>query len=139
MSRLKGHFSRIEYQSQRYFNRIPSHILPSLALLLPAGIQNAYYYDLIGNVSTSSLNISPSVPKDKQGSSFSVLDLRPRYPLLGGWNYSFTVGWDAPLQDSTSYDAKTGKFIVEVPIMTPIPGAVINEEELNIILPEGAE
>jgi len=139
LSRLKGHFSRIEYQSQKYFNRIPPHVLPSLTLLLPAGIQNAYYYDLIGNVSTSSLRFSPSVPKDEQGSAFSVLDLRPRYPLLGGWNYSFTVGWDAPLQDSTSYDVKTGKFIVEIPIMTPIPGAVINEEELSIVLPEGAE
>jgi len=137
--KLKGHFSRVEYQSQRYFNRVPSHILPSLSLLLPAGIQNAYFYDLIGNVSTSSLRFSPSVSKDKQGSAFSVLDLRPRYPLLGGWNYSFTVGWDAPLRDSTSYNAKTGKFIVEVPIMTLIPGAVINEEELGIVLPEGAD
>jgi len=136
--KLKGHFSRIEYQSQRHFNRLPSHILPSLTILLPAGVQNAYYYDLIGNVSTSSLNIAPSVPKTKQGSTFSVLDLRPRYPLLGGWNYSFTIGWDTPLQDSTSYDAKTGKFIVGLPIMPPIPGAVINEEEMNIVLPEGA-
>jgi oligosaccharyltransferase complex subunit alpha (ribophorin I) len=138
LPRLKGHFSRLEYQSQKYFNRLPAHILPSLTLLLPAGVQDAYYYDVIGNVSTSSLKVVPSVPKNKQGSALSVLEIQPRYPLLGGWNYSFTVGWDTPLRDSTSYDAKTGKFMVEVPIMTPIPGAVINEEELSIVLPEGA-
>ena len=137
-SRLKGHFSRLEYQSQKYFNRLPSHILPTLTLPLPTGIRNAYYYDLIGNVSTSSLRVAPSVPKSKQGLTFSTLELRPRYPLLGGWNYSFTIGWDTPLSDSVSYNRSTGKYTVEVPIMIPIGGAVINNEELNIILPEGA-
>lgn len=136
--RLKGHFSRLEYQSQKYFNRLSSHILPALTLYLPPGIRNAYFYDLIGNVSTSSLRVAPSVPKNKQGTAFSILELRPRYPLLGGWNYSFTLGWDAPLGDSASYNKLTGKYFVEIPIMTPIPGAVINEEELTIILPEGA-
>ena len=43
--------------------------------------------------------------------------MRPRYPILGGWKYSFTLGWDAPLGDSASYDAKTGTYIAEVPIM----------------------
>jgi len=136
--RLKGHFSRIEYASQKYFNRLPSHTLPALTLPLPPGIRNAYYYDLIGNVSTSSLRVVPSVPKPKQGLAFSILELRPRYPLLGGWNYSFTIGWDTPLSDSVSYDRSTGKYTVGVPILTPMGGAVINEEELNIILPEGA-
>lgn len=57
---------------------------------------------------------------------------------MGGWNYSFTLGWDAPLEDSASYDKSTGRYIVEVPIMTPVPGAVVNEEVLTVILPEGA-
>jgi oligosaccharyltransferase complex subunit alpha (ribophorin I) len=121
-----------------FYQRPAPHVLPALTLYLPSGIRNAYYYDLIGNVSTSRLRSFPSVPKDRQGTQYSILELRPRYPLLGGWNYSFTLGWDSPLEDSASYDKSTGRYIVEVPIMTPIPGAVVNEEVLAVILPEGA-
>lgn len=78
------------------------------------------------------------MPKDRQGTQYSILELKPRYPILGGWNYSFTLGWDLPLEDSASYDKSTGRYIVEVPIMTPLLGAVVNEEVLTVILPEGA-
>ncbi|KDR83748.1 hypothetical protein GALMADRAFT_236102 [Galerina marginata CBS 339.88] len=136
--KLKGHFSRLDHQTQAFYKRPAPHVLPALTLHLPAGIRNTYYYDTIGNVSTSKLRITPSVPKNRQGTEFSVLEFKPRYPLLGGWNYSFTLGWDASLEDSASYDKSTGRYIVEVPIMTPILGAVVNKEELTIILPEGA-
>lgn len=64
--------------------------------------------------------------------------MKPRYPLLGGWNYSFTLGWDAPLEHSTSYNKATGQYTVEIPIMTLIPDAVVGDAELQVILPEGA-
>jgi len=136
--RLKGHFSRLEHQTQAFYKRAAPHVLPALTLHLPSGIRNTYYYDTIGNVSTSRLRVAPSVPKNKQGTQFSVLEFKPRYPILGGWNYSFTLGWDSPLADSASYDKSTGRYIVEVPIMTPILGAVVDNEELTVILPEGA-
>ena len=136
--RLKGHFSRFEHQSHGFQKRSAPHTLPALILHLPPGIRNTYYYDLIGNVSTSRLRVAPAIPKSSHVNRNSVLELRPRYPLLGGWNYSFTLGWDAPLGDSASWDKTTGRYIVEVPIMTPIPGAVVNDAEVKIILPEGA-
>ncbi|THH21585.1 hypothetical protein EUX98_g8357 [Antrodiella citrinella] len=136
--RLKGHFSRLEHQSQAFFQRSAPHMLPGLTLHLPAGIRDVYFYDLIGNVSTSQLRTAPSVPKGSQNTQFSVLELKPRYPLMGGWNYSFTLGWDSPLADSAGWDQDLGKWIVGVPVMTVIPGTVIDEEELKIILPEGA-
>lgn len=58
--------------------------------------------------------------------------------MMGGWNYTFTLGWDAPLSDSANWDQATGKYIIEIPIMTPITGAVVNNAEVKIILPEGA-
>ena len=109
-----------------------------MLLHLPAGIHDAYYYDLLGNVSTSHLRSTPSVPKGTEANRFSVLKLRPRYPIMGGWNYSFTLGWDSPLEDYAGYDSATGKYVVGVPIMTVIPGAVVDEAELKIVLPEGA-
>jgi len=68
----------------------------------------------------------------------SILELRPRYPLMGGWNYSFTLGWDSPLSDSATWDEKNGRYIVQVPVLTLIPGAVVDDTEVKIILPEGA-
>ena len=123
---------------QGYMNKPAPHILPALNLGLPPGIRNAYYYDTIGNVSTSKLRVAPLAPKGARRSQFSLLELRPRYPLLGGWNYSFTLGWDAPLESAAAYDKKTGTYTVAIPILTPIPGAVVTDEELQIILPEGA-
>ncbi|KAF8559115.1 Ribophorin I [Imleria badia] len=135
---LKGHFSRLEYQGQNYFGRVSAHILGGLAVHLPPGVTNAYFYDLNGNVSTSHLRRTPSVPKGSKAIQHSVLEMRPRYPLLGGWNYSFTLGFDTPLQDSVSWDAANQKHIVGVPVMTHIPGSVVDEAEIKIILPEGA-
>jgi oligosaccharyltransferase complex subunit alpha (ribophorin I) len=112
-------------------------MLPALLLHLPAGIQNTYYYDQIGNVSTSKLRVAPLVPGSKSNLP-SILELKPRYPILGGWNYSFTLGWDAPLETAVTYDKSSGKYTLAVPIMTTIPGAVISHENLQIILPEGA-
>jgi len=57
---------------------------------------------------------------------------------MGGWNYTFTLGWDSPLEDSAGYDKAKRKYIVEVPVFTPIPAAVVNDAELTVILPEGA-
>lgn len=138
MLSLKGQFSRLEYQGQNYFGRVSAHILSGLTLHLPPGVTNAYFYDLNGNVSTSHLRRSPSVPKGSKAIQHSVLEMRPRYPLLGGWNYSFTLGFDTPLQDSVSWDAANQRHIVGVPVMTHIPGSVVDEAEIKIILPEGA-
>ena len=42
------------------------------------------------------------------------------------------------MENSASWDAAAGKHIVEIPIMTPIVGTVVNDLELRVILPEGA-
>ncbi|CCL99426.1 uncharacterized protein FIBRA_01444 [Fibroporia radiculosa] len=135
---LKGHFSRLEHQAANFYGRNPPHVLPGLTLHLPSGIHSAYYYDLVGNVSTSRLREAPSLPNRGQGGSYSVLELRPRYPIMGGWNYSFTLGWDSPLEDYAGYDKATGKYVVGIPLMTFIPGAVVDEAEIKVVLPEGA-
>ncbi|KAI0832298.1 oligosaccharyl transferase alpha subunit [Trametes gibbosa] len=135
---LKGHFSRLEYQTQGYFGRPAPHMLAGINLLLPAGIHSAYFYDLVGNVSTSRLSTTPSTPKGVNSNTYSMLELRPRYPVMGGWNYSFTLGWDSPLEDYAGYDKETGKYIVGVPLITVIPTAVVDDAEITLILPEGA-
>jgi len=124
----------------RFLKKASSQTLSSFIVDLPVGIYQPYYYDLIGNVSTSRYRpgrLSP--PGFKRPSQPGWLELRPRYPIVGGWNYSYTLGWDAPLEDSVKYEAKTGRYVLGVPFMTPIPGAAVNDAEVKIILPEGAQ
>ena len=124
----------------RYLKKVSPQTLSSLTLDLPAGIYQPYYYDLIGNVSTSRFRPGrPSPPGSKRPGQPGWLELRPRYPIMGGWNYSYTLGWDAPLADSVKFDAGTGQYVLGVPFMTPIPGAAVNDAEVKIILPEGAQ
>ncbi|KAG8777234.1 dolichyl-diphosphooligosaccharide--protein glycosyltransferase subunit 1 [Serendipita sp. 407] len=138
---LKGHFSRLELQQAKYFHKTQPQVLQYITLQLPAGIHNPYYYDSIGNVTTSRYRASPPVKPGQQKSkrSTSFLELRPRFPLLGGWNYTYTLGWDAPLGDSVKYDSKEGKYVIGVPFMTPIPGAAVDDAKVTIVFPEGAE
>lgn len=90
---------------------------------------------MIGNVSTS--HFRPGTQR-KGRASEALLELRPRYPLLGGWNYTFTVGWDAPLADSLKYSAEDDRYVLAVPFWTPLKDVVVGDEELRVVLPEGA-
>lgn len=44
-----------------------------------------------------------------------------------------------PLQEWASYDKASGKYLVAVPFLTPIPGAAFDDVEMRVILPEGAK
>lgn len=122
-----------------------SHILKNVILHLPSGVRDPYYDDLIGNVSTS--HFRPASPEPRRTSlkrtspleRNSILELKPRYPLLGGWNYTFTIGYDMPLEDWASHDSSSAQHVVAVPFLTPIPGAAYDDVEVKIILPEKAQ
>ena len=58
---------------------------------LPARAHSIYYKDVIGNISTSM--VRPSL-------SATELILTPRYPLYGGWQVEFTLGFSLPLSVS---------------------------------------
>lgn len=134
MCSLKGQFSRLNHQQSRFWASKPAQVLSELVMRLPPLARSVYYYDVIGNVSTSHFR-EGAVRKGR--TTESQLEFRPRYPLLGGWNYTFTVGWDSPLSESLKVD-KDGKYVLSVPFLTPLKDVVVDDEELSIILPEGA-
>lgn len=141
-ARLKGQFSRLSHQVMLY-NHLPTPgILTEIKLRLPKGISSPYFVDLNGNVSTSHFRPAPipsKVALQKSTSmQWSTLELKPRYPILGGWTYNFTLGWDAPLRDSVHYDRSQNLYVLAVPFWTPIPTASVDEAEVKIVLPEAA-
>lgn len=121
--------------------RSTPHAITSLKIDLPPRIHSPYYIDVVGNVSTSKFRPSGNplkklLPSQRKTIGNSVLELVPRYPIMGGWNYSFTVGYDAPLEDYLK--KKEGGFVLGVPFLTPITDVAVDEVELSIRLPEGA-
>lgn len=151
-SRLKGQFSRIAHLQAKHYRRNPPTTLSDLTLRLPAGARDPYFYDIIGNVSTSHFRSAAAAADASAGLSaaakarggvakkedWSTLELRPRYPVLGGWNYTFTVGWDQPLADSLRL-ADGGEYVLGVPfVVGGLRDIVWEDVEFVVILPEGA-
>lgn len=66
-----------------------------------------------------------------------MLELRPRYPILGGWNYSFVVGYDMPLSDVLKTESG-GRKVLGVPFLTAWKDLVVDDVEVMVVLPEGA-
>ncbi|GBC04040.1 hypothetical protein RclHR1_05490003 [Rhizophagus clarus] len=127
-ARLKDNFSRLEYHKNVYA-RQSSIMTRELSLSLPVHASNVYYRDEIGNVSTSHLRYE----QDK-----AVLEFKPRYPLFGGWNYTWYYGYNVPAGDFVRYHSESGRYILNIPFINVLPRVTYDKVQVRIILPEGA-
>nr|CAD7459342.1 unnamed protein product [Timema tahoe] len=122
---LKGPFSRYEYQREAH-SGVSS--IKSFKTILPAAASDAYYRDEIGNISTSHMKVmSDSVE----------LDLRPRFPLFGGWKTHYVIGYNVP---SYEYLYNAGDdFLLKMRLVDHVfDDMVVDEVVTKIILPEGS-
>lgn len=55
--------------------------------LLPSSARDVYYRDEIGNISTSNL---------REGDEHVEMEIRPRFPLFGGWKTHYYIGYNVP-------------------------------------------
>lgn len=55
--------------------------------ILPASAQDVYYRDEIGNISTSHLQVLDDSVE---------VEVRPRFPLFGGWKTHYVIGYNLP-------------------------------------------
>lgn len=121
---LKGPFSRYEFQKD---NRFSQSSVKSYKTVLPASANGVYYRDNNGNISTSAMrNLKDSVE----------LELRPRFPLFGGWRTHYTIGYNVP---SYEYLFNSGnQYALKMRLIDHIfDNMAIDEAEIKIILPEG--
>lgn len=124
-AKLKGPFSRYDYQQDHHSG--PASVR-SYKTLLPASASDVYYRDTNGNISTSNMKVK----KDSV-----ELDLRPRYPLFGGWRTHYTLGYNVP---SYEYLYHTGNdYLLKMRIIDHIfDDMQVDELVTKIILPEGS-
>jgi oligosaccharyltransferase complex subunit alpha (ribophorin I) len=123
---LKGSFSRYDYQRQP--NSGQSSV-KSFKTILPASADDVYYRDEIGNISTSNLL------KTEDSVDFEI---RPRFPLFGGWKTFYYFGYNLP---SYNYLYSRGDLnVLKMRFVDHImDDQAIEDFTLKIILPEGSK
>jgi len=120
---LKGAFSRYEYQREN--SGVSS--VKNFKTLLPASARDVYYRDDIGNISTSHMKVMDDAVE---------LDLRPRFPLFGGWKTHYLVGYNVPSYEYLFY--KGDNHVLNMRLVDHLfDDMLIEEAEVRIILPEG--
>ncbi|XP_038668069.1 dolichyl-diphosphooligosaccharide--protein glycosyltransferase subunit 1 [Scyliorhinus canicula] len=121
---LKGPFSRYDYQRQPD-SGISS--VKSFKTILPAAAQDVYYRDDIGNISTSHLVVLDDSVE---------MEVRPRFPLFGGWKTHYVIGYNLPsyeyLYNLGDQYALKMRFVDHV-----FDDQVIDFLTVKLILPEG--
>ncbi len=130
-AKLKGSFSRYDYQRDASTNGLSS--IRGWKTRLPVGAHDIYYRDEIGNISTSNVR--------SQQSAVSV-DIKPRFPLFGGWKTQYILGYTLPSTNNLFTVASSGlastEYALKVPFVDHIyDNMVIDEALVKIILPEG--
>ncbi|XP_055376168.1 dolichyl-diphosphooligosaccharide--protein glycosyltransferase subunit 1 [Condylostylus longicornis] len=123
-AKLKGSFSRSEFQKD---TRNSLSAVKSYKTILPASATGVYYRDTNGNISTSNMKIL----KDSV-----ELDLKPRFPLFGGWKTHYTLGYNVP---SFEYLFNNGdNYLLKMRAIDHVfDDMTIDEAIVKIILPEG--
>ncbi|XP_072972760.1 dolichyl-diphosphooligosaccharide--protein glycosyltransferase subunit 1B [Typha angustifolia] len=126
-ARHKGIFSRVEYQSRPSISGVSS--FKHLLARLPPRVHSVYYRDEIGNISSSHLRI---------GSQKSELEIEPRYPLFGGWQATFVIGYGLPLQDFL-FESDDGQRYLNFSFGCPLLETVVDDLTIKVVLPEGSK
>lgn len=124
-AKLKGGFSRFDYQMKR---AAQSPSFRSLIATLPGRANNIYYRDQIGNISTSDMKT------DADGDI--ELEVQSRFPMFGGWQTQFHLGYSIPTENAISVD-EDGRYNLKFDYFTVFNEVWVEDMEIKVILPEG--
>jgi oligosaccharyltransferase complex subunit alpha (ribophorin I) len=128
-AKLKGAFSRFDYMRRQG----GSASVKSFKTLLPPTAADVYYRDEIGNISTSNLRL----PSKSSKVGVAELELRPRFPLFGGWKTHYTIGYNLPVYQYL-YN-KGNDFVLKMKLIDHIfEDQYVENAVIRIILPEHA-
>ncbi|KAM7219283.1 dolichyl-diphosphooligosaccharide--protein glycosyltransferase subunit 1 [Rhypophila decipiens] len=128
---LSSLFNRVKWAQAQYYNP-NTYALKEMKFPLRVGSTEPYYTDVIGNVSTS---------RFRSNQREALLEIKPRYPLFGGWKYPFTIGWNSDTKNFVRKLAGRG-YVLNVPFLEgpkQPEGVEYEEVHIRVILPEGAE
>lgn len=127
-AQLSSGFLRIDWMRGHYDSTRNHWAISQLDIKLPEDIpEGIYYTDKVGQVSTSKIYLDHLI-------------LTPRFPIFGGWNYNFTIGWYSPVAQHVHKIANTDDtYIVKFPLLNSIDDITYDKVDVNFYLPENAE
>ncbi|CAF5058870.1 unnamed protein product, partial [Rotaria magnacalcarata] len=121
-AKLKGPFSRLDFQ------RRPDSLsaVKTFKTSLPASARDIYYRDEIGNVSTSHV---------KEMQDQVEVEIRPRFPLFGGWRTHYMLGYNVP---SYQYLFNKGnQYVLKMRLVDHVyDDQLLEQVTIRIVLPE---
>jgi oligosaccharyltransferase complex subunit alpha (ribophorin I) len=127
-AKLKGPFSRFDYMRKQG----GSSSVNAIKTLLPSSAADVYYRDEIGNISTSNLRLPGKKSRDTDPIE---LQLRPRFPLFGGWKTHYLIGYNVPVYQ---YLFNKGQdYVLNMRLIDHIyDDQFVESATIRIILPE---
>ncbi|KAL7676349.1 hypothetical protein ACOME3_002603 [Neoechinorhynchus agilis] len=126
-AKLSSGFSRQThmFRSIKFASGQSDSAVEVFEMRLPQKSRHVFYRDHLGNISTSTVRFSGKE---------MVLDLRPRFPLFGGWRTSYTVGYT--LRRNLILRRKGNEYKLRVRIMDSLmDNQNVEHLELRIALP----
>ncbi|CAF1292222.1 unnamed protein product [Adineta steineri] len=123
-AKLKGSFSRLDFQrKQDSYSAVKT-----FKTSLPASARDVYYRDEIGNVSTSHV---------REMQDQVEVEIRPRFPLYGGWRTHYILGYNVP---SYQYLFNKGnQYVLKMRLVDHVyDDQLLEQATIKIILPEHA-
>lgn len=126
-AKLKGPFSRFEYQRD-HSNGVSS--VRNFIVDLPKTSRDIYFRDGIGNISTSNVRTT---------STKTIVNIKPRFPLFGGWVTDFHLGYKVPIGDFINEPISGNNFRFSLPFADSMyENMFIEDSTVRIVLPAGA-
>ncbi|CAA93296.1 dolichyl-diphospho-oligosaccharide-protein glycosyltransferase Ost1 [Schizosaccharomyces pombe] len=125
-AKLKSNFDRAKWYMGNFYNPV-STAINRVVYSLPRNSKDVYYTDEVGNITTSHMRVEPHQ---------TWIELNPRYPVFGGWNYLFQLDWKMPYEEFRS--SKNRREYLDIPLAWS-PGDMIYEKAVwSYVFPEGA-
>ncbi|KAJ2846483.1 dolichyl-diphosphooligosaccharide--protein glycosyltransferase subunit 1, partial [Coemansia brasiliensis] len=118
-------FDKVKQTVSR-FMKARDNFIKTLLVKVPADARQMYVVDEIGNVSTSAV----TRPQRVDGDRFKIMQLKPRYPLAGQWNYTWWHGYSVPL--SSHLRVKGARHALRVPFVGAITGSASQSNEIPV-------
>eukprot|EP00392_Amoebophrya_sp_AT5.2_P006384 g6396.t1 len=90
-----------------------------------------HYRDDIGNISSSNAR------RDDRG--YVLAQIRPRYPLLGGWKADWSFSYDVPTRSALKVDPLDPSLhVLNITLSPPVVRTFSEKLYVEVLLPEGA-
>ncbi|KAK6590354.1 hypothetical protein RS030_162544 [Cryptosporidium xiaoi] len=137
----KGEFHRKEIMllSGQGFARMraPGTVLPQnthiclfIDHVLPNNAEGLEYFDQIGNISYSNAW--------RVGNTHTMLQIQPRSPIMGGWNFDYIIEYNLPLDSFIFYDSNINMYMLNLTMMPSAKGIFSKNITTQIHFPKGA-